>query len=221
MTTLVKINKTPYQDNDVLSKSPNREGIKCYFCNGNHACRDCPLEATMAPILRKKVGNMMEYYVAENLKCPECGQEKKLRVIGNHTPSLDLVCSCCQKKFEVKSKCLSVSKLPNDINLPHGSYIDYVSRLEEGLNLIVIIYGVDRVKKLITVREVLYARNQELKDSSIVEVLKRNDNNLSTIMIKNKRNLCKLNLQTENTVLTFKNDVDTFKSVNHHHNLEV
>jgi len=221
MATVVKINKIPYQDNDVFSKSPNKEGIKCYFCNGNHACRDCPLEATMAPILRKKVGNMMEYYVAENLKCHECGQEKKLRVIGNHTPSLDLVCSCCHKKFEVKSKCLSVAKLPNDINLPHGSYIDYVSRLEEGLNLIVIIYGVDRVKKLITVREVLYAKNQELKDSSIVEVLKRNDNNLSTIMIKNKKNLSKLSLQTENTVLTFKNDVDTFKSVNHHHNIEV
>ena len=220
MTTLVKINRIPNQDIDVLPKSPNTHGIKCYFCNGNHACRDCPLEATMAPILRKKVGNTMEYYVADNLKCPECDQEKKLRVIGNHTPSLDLVCSCCHKKFEVKSKCLSVTKLPNDINLPHGSYIDYVHRLEEGLNLIVIIYGVDRVKKLITVREVLYANNQELKNSNIVEVVKRTDNNLSTIMIKNKKNLCKLNLQTENTVLTFKSDVESFKHINHQ-NIEV
>ena len=40
MATVVKINKIPYQDNDVFSKSPNKEGIKCYFCNGNHACRD-------------------------------------------------------------------------------------------------------------------------------------------------------------------------------------
>jgi hypothetical protein len=222
MTTLVKINKIHNQDNDVLSKSPpTREGIKCYFCNGNHACRDCPLEATMAPILRKKVGNMMEYYVADNLKCPECSKEKTLRVIGNHTPSLDLVCSCCQMKFEVKSKCLSVNKLPNDINLPHGSYIDYVHRLEEGLNLIVIIYGVDRVKKLITVREVLYATNHELKSPNIIEVVKRTDNNLSTIMIKNKKNLSKLNLLTENTILTFKNDVETFKNVGYHQNIEV
>lgn len=216
MTTLVKINRITNQDNEFLSRSPStRDTISCYFCNGNHACRECPLEAQMAPVLRKKVGNMMEYYVAENLNCPECGLEKKLKVIGNHTPSLDLVCSCCQKKFEVKSKCLSVAKLPLDINLPHGSYIDYVHRLEEGLNLIVIIYGVDRVKKLITVREVLYANNTDLKTPSIVEVKKRHDNNLSTIMIKNKKNLSILNLQTDNTVLTFKSDVDTFKHVNH------
>jgi len=213
MATLVKINKISNQDNDVLSKSTNKDSIKCYFCNGNHACRDCPLEATMAPILRKKVGNMMEYYVADNLNCPECGQEKKLKVIGNHTPSLDLVCGCCHKKFEVKSKCLSVAKLPSDINLPHGSYIDYVHRLEEGLNLIVIIYGVDRVKKLITVREVLYATNDDLKNPNVVEVQRRPDNNLSTITIKNKKKLFTLNLQTDNTVLTFKNDVDTFKNV--------
>lgn len=214
MATLLKLNRITNQDNDMFHKLP-ANSIKCYFCNGNHACRDCPLEASMAPMLRKKVGNLMEYYVAENLKCPECGLEKKLKVIGNHTPSLDLVCSCCQKKFEVKSKCLSVAKLPFDINLPHGSYIDYVHRLEEGLNLIVIIYGVDRVKKLITIREVLYANNADLKNQEIVSVQKRQDNNLSTIMIKNKKNLCNLNLQTSNTVLTFKNDVDTYKYVQH------
>lgn len=220
MTTVVKINKFNNQDTNILCRNQNKDSIKCYFCNGNHACRDCPLEATMAPILRKKVGNMMEYYVAENLKCPECNMVKKLKVIGNHTPSLDLICSGCNKKFEVKSKCLSVSRLPNDINLPHGSYIDYIHRLEEGLNLIVIIYGVDRVKKLITVREVLYANNQDLKTPSVVEVLKRSDNNLSTIMIKNKKNLNNLCLQTENTVLTFKNDVETFRNVNNQ-NIEV
>jgi hypothetical protein len=217
MTTLVKYNKPINHDNDVLSRLPlNSNSIKCYFCNGNHACRECPLEAKMAPVLRKKVGNMMEYYIAENLKCPECKQWKTLKVIGNHTPSLDIICSCCHNKFEVKSKCLSVAKLPTDINLPHGSYIDYVHRLDEGLNLIVIIYGVERVKKLITVREVIYANNQQLRSPAIVEVLKRTDNNLSTIMIKNKKVLTTLELQTDDTVLTFKNDVETFKGVRHH-----
>jgi hypothetical protein len=210
MTTCVKIIKN--HEFDVSSKYQANNSIKCYFCNGAHACRDCPLEATMAPILRKKVGNLMEYYVAENLKCPECKTNKALKVIGNHTPSLDIICNCCQKKFEVKSKCLSVSKLPNDINLPHGSHIDYVHRLEEGLNLIVIIYGVDRVKKLITVREVLYANNADLKNSSVIEVQKRTDNNLSTIMIKNKKKLLNLSLNTDNTVLTFKNDVETYRN---------
>ena len=215
MTTLVKYYKPINHDNHVLSRSlPNSNSIKCYFCNGNHVCRNCPLEAQMAPVLRKKVGNMMEYYVADNLKCPECKHDKTLKVIGNHTPSLDIICSCCNNKFEVKSKCLSVPKLPTDINLPHGSYIDYVHRLDEGLNLIVIIYGVERVKKLITVREVLYANNRQLRDSTIVEVLKRNDNNLSTIMIKNKKVLTMLDLQTDNTVLTF-NDVETFNGIRH------
>lgn len=214
MTTYLKFNKNNLE-NDILSKTTNKESIKCYFCAGKHACRDCPLEATMAPILRKKVGNMMEYYVADNLKCPECGIQK-LKVIGNHTPSLDIICNHCEKKFEVKSKCLSIAKLPNDIKLPHGSHIDYVHRLEEELNLIVIIYGVDRVKKLITIREVLYANNKDLRNSSLIEVQKRSDNNLSTIMIKNKKNLTKLSLVTDNTVITFKSDVDTYRNVQSH-----
>jgi type II restriction enzyme len=166
----------------------------------------------MAPILRKKVGNMMEYYIADNLECPEC-HVRKLKVIGNHTPSLDIICSHCNNNFEVKSKCLSVNNLPNDIKLPHGSYFDYVNRLNKGLNLIVIIYGVDRIKKLITIREVLYANNNLLKNVNIVKVSKRIDNNLSTIMIKNKETLNKLKILTNNTVLTFKNDVDKFTNI--------
>jgi hypothetical protein len=188
-------------------------GIKCYFCNGNHACRDCPKESAMAPIFKKKVGNMMEYWVAKNFKCPECNQSS-LNVIGNHTPSLDIICKNCNKKFEVKSKCLSVNKLPNDIKLPHGSYIDYVHRLEEGLNLIVIIYGVDRINKIINIREVLYADNSDLRDPTVIEVEKRTDSNLSTILIKNKTKLFKLNLETDNTILSFKNDYENLGSIN-------
>lgn len=183
--------------------------MKCYFCNGNHTCRSCPIENKMAPILRKKVGNLMEYYIADNLECPEC-HVRKLNVIGNHTPSLDIICSNCNNKFEVKSKCLSVKNLPNDIKLPHGSYVDYVNRLNEGLNLIVIIYGVDRINKMIKIREVLYANNNLLNKINIVKVSKRIDNNSSTILIKNKEKLVKLKIQTKNTILTFKNDFDNF-----------
>jgi hypothetical protein len=186
-------------------------GIKCYFCNGDHACRDCPKESAMAPIFKKKVGNMMEHWVAKNFKCPECNHAC-LNVIGNHTPSLDIICKNCSKKFEVKSKCLSVNKLPNDINLPHGSYIDYVHRLEEGLNLIVIIYGVDRINKMINIREVLYADNKDLRGPSIIEVQKRTNSNLSTILIKNKTKLMKLSLETDNTILSFKNDYESLGS---------
>jgi hypothetical protein len=185
--------------------------IKCYFCNGNHTCRECPEESAMAPILKKKIGLMMEYWVAENFNCPKCNHYT-LNVIGNHTPSLDIICTNCLEKFEVKSKCLSITKLPNDINLPHGSYIDYLHRTAEGLNLIVIIYMVDRIKKNINIRQVLYADNMDLNDSRIIQVKKRPDSNLSNIFIKNKTKLMKFNLKTNTTILSFKNVVDSVDS---------
>ncbi len=191
--------------NHVTSKPP----IKCYFCSGNHACRDCPIEANMSSILKKKVGNTMEYFIAANYCCPECG-ERALEVIGNHTPSLDIICSHCSKKFEVKSKCLSVARLPNDITLPHGSYIDYTHRLEEGLNLFVVIYGIDRVKKNINVREVLYANNDVLRNPELIRVSKKEDSNLSIIQISDKSLLPSLAL-TVPTSLTFKTEVDVYK----------
>jgi hypothetical protein len=192
-----------------LKYNDYNKSIKCYFCNGNHACRDCPKEAELAPTFRKRVGGMFEYWTADNIKCQNCNC-KTLKVIGNHTPSLDLICQNpeCNKKYEVKSKCLSVSKLPSDIKLPHGSYNDYLYRLKEGLNLIVIIYGVDRVKKTISIREVIYANNDDLLNENLIEVEKRTDSNLSTIMIKNKNLLNKLQLDTQNTCLSFQNDVN-------------
>jgi hypothetical protein len=190
----------------------NKKSIKCYFCNGTHVCRDCPKETAMAPILKKKVGNMMEYWVANNFKCPEC-KYACLNVIGNHAPSLDIICNNCSKKFEVKSKCLSVEKLPNDIKLPHGSYIDYIYRLEEKLNLIVIIYGVDRINKIINIREVLYANNKYLKNPNVIKVQKRPESNLSTILIKDRTMLLKLKLETNNNILSFKNDFEKFNLI--------
>jgi hypothetical protein len=197
---------------NLYSKSNEiKSSIKCYFCNDNHLCRSCPKEFAMAPVFKKKVGIMMEYWVANNFKCPECNHAC-LNVIGNHAPSLDIICNNCSNKFEVKSKCLSVNNLPNDIKLPHGSYIDYVNRLEENLNLIVIIYGVDRINKLINIREVLYADTTYLKNPSIIEVKKRPNSNLSTILIKNKMILLKLKLKTNNSILSFKNEYESFYS---------
>ena len=196
MTSILKINE--------FNKS-----IKCYFCNGNHACRECPKEAELAPTFRKKVGGMFEYWAADNIRCQNCNC--KLKVIGNHTPSLDLICQnkdCDKKKYEVKSKCLSVYKLPSDIKLPHGAYNDFIYRLNEGLNLIVIIYGVDRVRKTINIREVIYANNEELCDTKLIEVEKREDSNLSTIFIKNKNALRKLCIDTNNACLSFQSDFE-------------
>jgi hypothetical protein len=183
---------------------------KCYFCGEDHTCRDCPLELQMAPVLKKKVGTMMEHYVANNFTCPSCNK-KDLRVIGNHSPSLDIVCKC-GKKIEVKSKCLSISKLPTDIMLPHGSYIDYVNRLKGGLDLFIIIYGVDRIKKIIKIREVLYATHTMLTDGSNINVIKRNDNGLSTITIKDRTKLNILPVPISDRTIDFSGDVEDFKN---------
>lgn len=179
---------------------------KCYFCSENHTCRECPLEAEMAPILKKKVGTLMEHYIANNFLCPECNKNT-LNVIGNNSPSLDIVCKECSKKIEVKSKCLSVNHLPNDIRLHHGSYYDFMNRLDNGLDLFVVIYGVDRIKKILKIREVLYIPTISLKNSNTIEILKRNDNNLSTILIKDRISLKQMNIPNKDKTIDFGDEI--------------
>jgi len=167
---------------------------KCYFCGGTHLCRDCPQETMLAPILKKYIGGIMEDFIGDNFSCPSCNQ-KTMTVLGNHSPSLDIVCQNCNRKFEVKSKCLSVTKLPKDITLPHGNFNDYKNRQSKGLDLFVIIYKVDRVNKRITIREVLYAKNGEILKNNNIKVMKRNKSHLSTINIYNKNLLTKMILE--------------------------
>lgn len=186
---------------------------RCYFCNGNHSCRECPIELAMSPLLKKIVGDYMEHWIADNYNCPEC-DNPSLCVVGNHSPSLDLICSSCKKQFEVKSKCLSSDVIPNDIKLNHGSWIDYKKRLTEGLNLIVIIYGVNRKNKTIFIKEILYANNDDLLNDNIIEVEQRPCSTLSTIFIKNKSYLFTLPLIKENIVISFKKEYDKFVNKN-------
>jgi hypothetical protein len=166
---------------------------KCYFCEGNHVCRECPQEALLAPVLKKYIGKIMEDFIGNNFCCPRCNTNK-LAVLGNHSPSLDIICGECERKYEVKSKCLSINNLPNDLKLPHGNFEEYKNRQDNGLDLFVIIYKVDRINKKITIREVLYADNKEILKNDNIQVLKRNNSHLSTITINNKKLLNKLKL---------------------------
>jgi hypothetical protein len=187
-----------------MSVKCQHHNLKCHFCNGNHACRDCPVEAENAPTYRKKVGTQFEEWVSCNIECPNC--KGHLRVKGDHTPSLDLVCDnpdCKQNKFECKSKCLSVNSLPKDILLPHGSYNDFLYQINNGLNLIVIIYGIDRINKTINVREVIHADNKDLMNFNVIEVKKRENSNLSSIFIKDRNKLKKINHSTKNLCIKF------------------
>lgn len=190
--------------------------LRCYFCNGNHLCRNCPIEEKISPLLKKKVGDYMEHHVANILPCPSCG-EKKLKVLGNNSPSLDIICQHCKRRIEVKSKCLSVRKLPSDLNLPHGNYKDYNLRQSKGLDFIIVIYSVNRVKKNILLREILYLNNDIIKKKDVINVEKRPSSPLSFIKIKNKNNpnIKKIELKRKDSFISFKKQV--IKMINEHH----
>ena len=166
----------------------------CYFCGGNHLCRECPQEILLAPILKKYIGNIMENFIGDNFNCP-CCDKRNMEVLGNHSPSLDIICRNCNRKYEVKSKCLSINKLPKDLKLPHGNYNDYLKRQQSGLDLFVIIYKVDRIKKKVTIREVLYSKNEDIQKKNNICVVKRENNHLSTIIINDRNMMTKLNLR--------------------------
>jgi hypothetical protein len=146
----------------------------------------------------------MEEHITQNIMCPRC-DNNKLYKLGNHTPSIDLVCTECKHIYEVKSKCLSVKNLPNDIFCNGGNYNEFINNIKnKELDLIIVLYGVNREKKEIFIREILYAPNNMLKDNILNNIIisKKNDNQLSSIEIKNKEKLKKIDIK--NKYLSFK-----------------
>jgi hypothetical protein len=198
--------------NNIKSRHPSSKirtiSKKCYFCGGNHKCRDCYIEKKIAPIMRKIVGEFMENYISDNFKCPRC-QNKTLEVLGDHSPSLDIVCSSCKSKYEIKSKCLSSREIPIDLKLPHGNYNKYITRQREGLDFIIIIYSVDRLLKNIIIREILYIPNNDIIESNCIWIINRFKSKLSTILIKNKNHpmIHKLKIPLKR-IISFKEKID-------------
>jgi hypothetical protein len=177
---------------------------KCSFCNGNHNSRNCNIEQQLAPSFKKEVGIYMEEHITNNIKCPRCSSNK-LYKLGNHTPSIDIVCTECKQIYEVKSKCLSVKNLPNDIFCNGGNYNEFINNIKnKELDLIIVLYGVNREKKEILIREILYAQNDMInnKNNNNIVISKKNDNQLSSIEIKNKEKLNKIDIKNKN--LSFK-----------------
>jgi hypothetical protein len=134
--------------------------------------------------MKKIVGQHMESFVANELECPRC-HNKTLQLLGNHSPSLDIVCNHCETNFEVKSKCISANVIPNDLILNHGNYFDYISRQESGLDFITIIYGVDRKTKVITIRKVFHVPNDMILEKKHFKVVKKTNSTMSDIIIPN------------------------------------
>ena len=181
---------------------------KCWFCYSNkHDSKRCPIEADISLTLKNKAGAEFESYIADYIKCPNCF-EYGFKRLNNNLPSLDIICDC-GFNFEVKSKCLSVNELPNDIELNHGVYTECMERVEiYDLNLIVIIYGVDRTHKTISIREILYATNDMLRNPDIIEIHPKPNCKLSKIFIKDKTKLNKLYFTK--TVISFKKEIDEY-----------
>lgn len=156
----------------------------CDFCNGPHYTRNCPIEKKLASSISKIVGIHLEYYIANYVLCPYCNMNK-LSVLGNNEPSLDIVCMNCDKKYEVKSKCLSVDKLPNNLILSHGSYFDYLRKHEMTLDLLILIYGVDRKSKSITIKKLIHIPSKSINSDANLKIELNKENNKCTIYIRN------------------------------------
>ena len=180
----------------------------CSFCNKTHNTIDCDVESKARPLLKRRAGRDIELFIPQNMCCPFC-KEKTLESLDDNTPSLDIICSNCKHIFEVKSKCLSVKDVPYNIKLYSGHYKSLLGRIDQGLNLIVVIYKADRKTKDITIREILFVKNKKLKNTNIINIRTRDESplekNLSVIYIKNKYDVDTLNLSA---VLNFNDTVE-------------
>ncbi len=162
--------------------------IPCEYCNNHHNSRECPLEKQLAPIMRKIVGMYMEQFVGDEVCCPRCNS-KSLKPLGTHAPSLDIICSMCQTKFEIKSKCLSSKILPKDLVFNHGNYNDYINRQRNGLDIILILYSVCRKTKVIKIRKVFYVSNEQIISNKYLTVIKKEQSSLSEIIVPDYKKL--------------------------------
>ncbi len=179
----------------------------CTFCGSkDHTSIMCDIENKMAPYFKKEVGIKMEEYVTKNIYCQKCNM-KTLKALKDYTPSLDIVCKNCNAIYEVKSKCLSVKKLPQDIYCNGGNYIEFKKNISIGLNLFVIVYGVDRKKKEILIRNIYYAPNEVLQNKYLIDIDKKKNTTLSTIKIFNKDKLQTINFKDK--IISFKHLYNT------------
>ncbi len=165
----------------------------CEYCNINHSSRECPLEKKLADVMKKIVGTYMEHFVANEVRCPRC-HLKALKPLCTHAPSLDIICDNCNTQFEIKSKCMSTKVLPNDLVFHHGNYNDYVNRQNNGLDIILVVYSVCRKTKIINIRNVFYAPNEQIKKHTEIQVIKKNGSSLSQIVVPNYKKLKEIKL---------------------------
>jgi hypothetical protein len=200
-----KINLMENSINDIKNNIKNdiKNDIKCFYCNGNHLVRNCLIEKKESSKNKKNTGKFMEQYYANNFCCYRC-QEENFYVLNNRSPSLDIICKECNNKIEIKSKCLSVDILPDDLLINSGSYKYFINRINENLDLVIFIYKVNRITKDIIIREILYFTNYQLKENKLIKIIPKEDKNISIIYIPNRNdpNIIKLSVPNNNIINT-------------------
>ena len=182
----------------------------CFYCgNLDHLSRNCPLERDHSPILKEKIGNFIEHYISK-YDCPYCNNNT-LHVFDDNSPSLDIYCKTCGQAFEVKSKCLSIKNLPKDVVMPHGSYVKFKKRVDQGISFVFVIYEVDRKIKKFSIRKVLFASHEDIIENEKVIV---NDNSLKS-NVNSKSSSPRS--PTKNNSTIFVPDINKLKSWNLFH----
>jgi hypothetical protein len=165
------------------ARTTNSYSISCHFCGGSHSCRNCPLEKKISPHMKGIIGSKIEHFIVDKLYCPSCYQRNTLIVLGDNSPSLDIVCTNCNLQIEAKSKCMSCKNIPDDIYLKHGNYNEYLNRQKNKLDFIIVIYKIDRKKKHVIIRKVYHIPHHDIIKNNNFKVIKNNNKNDCSINI--------------------------------------
>lgn len=142
--------------------------LKCYKCSGNHHIRDCLIHKLGKNDRRLVTGDISEKIIASGgeheIFCPVC-KKSKLETVEAFMPSLDLVCmdENCRQKYEVKSRCFSNTVIPLNLKIKAGNYNLFKKGIENGLNLILIIYRIDEQQNQKFYREIRFFSNNLLR----------------------------------------------------------
>lgn len=190
-----------------------KNNLICKWCAGNHSSRNCHYEEMIKPQLKNKVGIVIEQFVEKCIQCPLCVYKSgnsyninnyySFKRLANNKPSLDIECSICGLQIEVKSKCLSIDNLPEQIYCKAGNYNSLINNIYYGeLNIIVVIYSANRITKNITIKEILWINNNILSSNTNVFINKIPHSSLCNIIIMNRHNIPKLPFEIKNISFT-------------------
>jgi hypothetical protein len=104
---------------------------------------------------------------------------------------------------------MSAEIIPVDLVFNHGNYYDYINRQRQGLDIILIIYSVNRKTKVIKIRKVLWVPHNQIIESNIINVVKKQDSTLSQIVVNNYKYLNEICFINQKFAYDFSENINT------------